>query len=333
MRSGRTLTAVGVLAVSTLACHDAGQGPEVHVTVPPGSPFVAVVDTLAARGLVSNPLLFRVYAKARSAEARVRSGRYAFHEGDGWGRVLDDLVAGRVQTVTLTIPEGFTLKQMAPRIAELSETSPAAALDALSDPQAHTRYSVPGPGLEGYLFPDTYRFASGTALSGVIETMAGRYRAFWTAERRARLNAVGLSEAELVTLASIVQAEARRPDEMPRIASVYHNRLDRGWRLEADPTVLYALGGPRERLLYAAIDSVANNPYNTYRQAGLPPGPIGAPGAAALEAALNPAGEPFLFFVARPDGYHTFTRTLAEHNRAKAAAQRAFREVRSDRPS
>ena len=122
----------------------------------------------------------------------------------------------------------------------------------------------------------------------------------------------------LVTLASIVQAEARTPDEMPVIASVYHNRLARGQLLQADPTVLYALGGHRTRLLFAAMDSVADHPYNTYTHAGLPPGPIGSPGTAALDATLNPAQTDFYYFVARPDGTHVFSRTLAEHNQAVA---------------
>ena len=160
--------------------------------------------------------------------------------------------------------------------------------------------------------------------------MAERYRDWWTPDRRARLDSLGMSERELVTLASIIQAEARQVEEMPRISSVYHNRLDRGWLLQADPTVLYALGGPRERLLYAAIDSVQDNPYNTYTQPGLPPGPIGAPGALALEAALHPADEPFMFFVARPDGSHVFTQTLAEHNRAKAESRRAWDSIARD---
>jgi UPF0755 protein len=127
-----------------------------------------------------------------------------------------------------------------------------------------------------------------------------------------------MTEAEVVTLASIVQAEARLRDEMPTIASVYHNRLDRNHLLQADPTVLYALGGPRARLLYAAMDSVADNPYNTYTHVGLPPGPIGSPGLAAFDATLSPAETDFFYFVAHPNGAHIFSRTLAEHNRAVA---------------
>jgi UPF0755 protein len=137
-----------------------------------------------------------------------------------------------------------------------------------------------------------------------------------------------MTEREIVTLASVIQAEARHVEEMPRISSVYHNRLELGWLLQADPTVLYALGGPRQRLLFAAIDSVADHPYNTYTQPGLPPGPIGAPGESAIEAALYPAEEDFLYFVARMDGTHAFSRTLAEHNRAVAQARRERAQAR-----
>jgi UPF0755 protein len=172
--------------------------------------------------------------------------------------------------------------------------------------------------------PDTYRLARGVAPRTVLEAMTARYRSVWTPERRSRLDSLGMTEVELVTLASIVQAEARRMDEMPQIAGVYHNRLERDMLLQADPTVLYALGGYRARLLFAAIDSVADNPYNTYTQTGLPPGPIGSPGDAAIDAALHPTGD-YLYFVAWPDGSHVFTRTLVEHNeavsRARAAAQ------------
>ena len=186
----------------------------------------------------------------------------------------------------------------------------------------HVDWQVPGPGLEGYLFPDTYRFAEGVTVDNVISAMVAEYRSYWTEERREKLAETGMSEREIVTLASIIQAEARHVPEMPTISSVYHNRLRIGMLLQADPTVLYALGGTRQRLLYAAIDSVADNPYNTYTQGGLPPGPICAPGADALDAALNPIESDLLYFVARPDGTHIFTRSLREHNQARLQARR-----------
>lgn len=318
MRRGRLVVAGVVLAA---AC-SGPVGEPLQVTVPPGAPFSTVVDSLEARGVVRHATLFGLYARLRGDDRRIRAGRYELTPGSGWNGVLGILVEGRVVTVPMTVPEGFRLAQMAPRIARATEASEDSVLAMLQAEGSHEAYGVPGPGLEGYLFPDTYRFAAGVPVQTVLRTMTRRYRAVWTAERRARLDSLGLTEREVVTLASIVQAEARRPEEMPRIASVYHNRLRRGWLLQADPTVLFALGGYRERLLFAAIDSVADSPYNTYRRAGLPPGPIGAPGEEAIHATLYPASEPFLYFVARPDGSHVFSRTLAEHNRAVASARR-----------
>jgi UPF0755 protein len=311
----------------TVGCEAPGNVP-VEVVVPSGASFSTVTDTLAARGIVTSPRLFRAYARLRGADRQVKSGRYALAPGAPWKEILDALTRGRVVTVPVTIPEGFRITQIAPRIAEVSGVSPDSALAALARPGVDSTYSVPGPGLEGYLFPDTYRFAAGVSVEAVVEAMTSRYQAAWTPERRARLDSLGMSERDLVTLASIVQAEARREEEMPRIASVYHNRLRMGWLLQADPTVLYALGGPRPRLLFAAIDSVADSPYNTYRQPGLPPGPIGAPGDAAIEAALHPASEPYLYFVARMDGSHVFTQTLTEHNRAVAESRREQAQAR-----
>jgi UPF0755 protein len=271
-----------------------------------------------------------LYSRLRGADRRIRAGDYQLVPGTPWSHILEDLTTGRVLTESLTIPEGFTLRQMGPRIAEITNLDPDSVLARIQTDSLDRRWDVPGPGLEGYLFPDTYRFARGAPLDEVLEAAVLRYRRFWTSERRQRLQAMGMSEGEVVTLASIVQAEARLVEEMPLISSVYHNRLDRGYLLQADPTVLFALGGPRSRLLYAAMDSVADHPYNTYTHPGLPPGPIGAPGEAALDAALNPATSEFLYFVARTDGSHAFSRTLAEHNRAVAESRREWERLRSE---
>lgn len=308
----------------------APEGPPVELTVPTGATFREVVDTLQAKGLVGMPRLFRVFARLRGDDRQVRAGDYAFPSDASWSRVLDDLTVGRVLTEPLTIPEGFTLKQMVPRIAAitgLEEDPVSAVLEADSLGEA---LGVPGPGLEGYLFPDTYRFAAGAPLQEVLGAMTDRYHEAWTPERVARRQEMGLTEREAVTLASIVQAEARFQEEMPMIASVYRNRLERNYLLQADPTVLYALGGSRPRLLYAAMDSVADDPYNTYTHPGLPPGPIGAPGAAALDAVLEPAETNFLYFVARPDGTHVFSQTLEEHNRAVADARQEWDAYRKE---
>lgn len=297
-----------------------------------------MIDALHASGLIRQTGLLRVYGRWKRIDREIRAGTYRFQPGTGWRRILDDLTAGRVTTEAVTIPEGFTLDQIAPRIAAVTGDAPERVAALLADSLDATDWEVPGPGLEGYLFPDTYRFAPGVPLGTVVSSLTGRYRSVWSDAWRARLDSLGMSEGEVVTLASIIQAEARVASEMPIISAVYHNRLRRGMPLQADPTVLYALGGHRPRLLYAAMDSVANHPYNTYTRSGLPPGPIGAPGEAAIRAALFPADTTVLFFVARVDGSHVFSRTLAEHNRAvaeyrreRAAAERAAR--RSEPPA
>jgi UPF0755 protein len=304
--------------------------PAVQVSIPTGASFREVVDTLDARGLVRRPGLFRIYARLKGSDHQVRAGPYSFPRPSSWARLLRDLTEGRVLTETLTVPEGFTLRQMAPRIASITGIPEDSVLSELTAPSAEGAWGVPGPGLEGYLFPDSYYLAEGVPIEEVLAAMVGRYRAVWTPERVAARESLGMSEKEVVTLASIVQAEARVREEMPTIASVYHNRLARGHLLQADPTVLYALGGPRARLLYAAMDSVADHPYNTYTHVGLPPGPIGAPGLAAIEATLSPADTDFFYFVAHPDGTHIFSRTLSEHNRAVAESRRLWDRLRRE---
>jgi len=297
---------------------------EVVFTVPPGASFGQVTDSLEARGLVGAPRLFRAFARIRGDDRGIRSGRYQVPADIGWSPLLRTLVEGRVVTEAVTIPEGFTLRQIGPRLARITVLDPEEVESRLRADDLEERWDVPGPGLEGYLFPDTYRFASGVPLDSVIRTMVARYRTLWTSERTARREELGLSEREAMTLASIVQAEARRNEEMPLISAVFHNRLRIGYLLQADPTVQYALGARRSRLLYADIDSVADHPYNTYTHGGLPPGPIGAAGEAALDATLYPADVDYLYFVARPDGTHIFTRSLAEHNRARVEARREW---------
>ena len=319
LRRARALRALPLL-LALVSCRGE-PGAVIEVIVPAGAPLSVVADTLSARGVIGAKTPFELFARMRGLDRQIKSGRYELRESSAWGVVLERLTLGNVMTVPMTIPEGFQLRQMAPRIAAITGDTEEAVLARLVDPDLARDLGVPGPGVEGYLFPDTYLFAPGVPVDAVLIAMVDRYKTMWSSEWRARLDDLGMSEIELVTLASIIQAEARQNDEMPRIASVYHVRLREGWLLQADPTVLYALGGTRQRLLYAAIDSVEDNPYNTYSQPGLPPGPIGAPGEAALTAALNPAPETFMYFVARPDGTHVFTRTLVEHNRAKASAQ------------
>ena len=322
----RQAAIAGVVAVLVIAATRAlfgSPGTTVTLTVPPGSTLYDVSDTLSSRGIIRFPTLFEAYARLVRADRKLKAGTYELAVGSSWRSALRSVTRGQVVTVPLTIPEGYTLALMAPRIAEISGGDSASVLRAIHTAAEELDGAVPGPGLEGYLFPDTYRFARGVPVESVVSAMAERYREIWTPERRTRLDELDMTEVEVVTLASIIQAEARHVSEMRRISGVYHNRLDQGWLLQADPTVLYALGGYRARLLFAAIDSVEDSPYNTYTQRGLPPGPIGAPGELAIDAALDPEPHDLMYFVAMPDGSHLFTRTLAEHNAAREQASRA----------
>jgi UPF0755 protein len=285
-----------IVALAAAACGgtDEGEGPLQRVRVPPGAPFSVVADSLEAKEIVGSPLLFRLYARISGAAGQVKAGTYEFNQGAGWRTVLDDLTAGRVASDRLVIPEGWDIRRIAPRMAVLLERPVDSLLASMYDTATAAAYGVPGPTLEGYLYPATYQIPA---------------------------DSMGLDQREATTLASIVEREARIQDEMPTIAAVYLNRLEIGYPLQADPTVQYALGEHQNRLLYAHIDSVADHPYNTYTRRGLPPGPIGSPSAAAIDAVLQPADVDYLYFVARPDGSHVFNRHLVDHNRAKAQIQ------------
>lgn len=309
----------GVLTLLLLAaaCARPG-GEEVEIQVPDGAGASAIASTLADSGLVQHPRFFALYAGLRGSEARLKAGRYRFATDATWAEMLDAMERGRVETRAITIPEGFTTRELAPRLAQLTTASADSILALARDTAFARELGIPGPTLEGYLFPETYRFAEGISPRRALGAMVERYRAFWTPERRERARELGLDEREVVTLASIVEEEARVAEERPVIAGVYHNRLERGMLLQADPTVQFALDTTKARLLFQDIDEVADDPYNTYTQPGLPPGPIASPGEGSLRAVLEPADVPYLFFVARPDGSHVFTETNAAHEAAIA---------------
>lgn len=295
-----------------------GEGPVRRITVPPGASFGAVADSLEEKDVVSSPMLFRLYARVTGAAEGVQAGTYQFREGAGYKKVLDDLKAGRVASDRLPVPEGYGIQRIAPNLARILDLPPDSVVHYMLDTATAARFGVPGPTLEGYIYPATYLVPAGAALDSIIQRMVHEHMRRWTAERQAEADSAGLTHREVATLASIVEKEARVRDEMPTIAAVYLNRLEINYPLQADPTVQYALGTHQNRLLYTHIDSVADHPYNTYTQPGIPPGPIGSPSEHAIDAVLNPADVDYLYFVARPDGTHVFNRHLVDHNRDKA---------------
>ena len=282
-------------------------------------------DSLAKAGVIHYARLFRVYASLRHRDRQIRSGTYMLHRDAGWAFMLDALRAGKGIVHIVTIPEGFSLLQIEPLVASRLGQPMDSVNAAVRDTALLHRLDIPTPTLEGYLFPDTYIFEDHTSAASAIDAMVRRFEQVWKPEWTARLDSLHLSRNDVMALASIVEKEARLPEERPVIAAVYLNRMKDGMLLQADPTVQYALGKHVARVYYKDLE--VESPYNTYKHKGLPPGPIASPGRPSIEAALYPANVPYEFFVAFPDGHHEFSRDLAAHEQAKAQARKAWDSI------
>jgi UPF0755 protein len=265
---------------------------------------------------------FVAAAVLRGWRSRLQPGRYYLAPSQSPWEILKILVAGKVYTTWLTVPEGYTLNQIGEKLEEnrLGARNEFMALCA-QPAKYHHAFPIPGASLEGYLFPDSYQIDGRQGAADIIQKMLDRFdEVVWRGLFKAQPRIGNRSLGEIITLASLVEGEARRPEERPLIAGVLLNRLKIGMRLECDATVQYALGQRKERLSFE--DLKVNSPYNTYLRAGLPPGPINNPGRASVAAALHPEANPYLFYVARRDGSHIFSRTYAEHLAAIAAVRR-----------
>jgi UPF0755 protein len=277
-----------------------------------------VANELVARGILSRPRLFLLAARLAKVDRRLQAGRYAIPPNTSIASLLELLRAGPNVRETVTIPEGSRDDQIAGALERAAEVDSAAFLAIVRNASSPARFHVPGPTLQGYLFPETYEIPWGISAEEAVGILVEQYHAVVTREMMARAESLGLGERGLVTLASIIEAETPVPEERPRVSAVFHNRLRAGWNLEADPTVRYATGNEAEEI--SVHDLVFDSPYNTYRYPGLPPGPIGNPGRASLMAALFPVeGSEEFFFVASGDGGHVFSTTARDHARAVAA--------------
>jgi UPF0755 protein len=313
----RRLAAVAAAATIILAaCGPTGE--PVRVVIPAGATFRAAADSLASARVIRSARLFRWYAALTHHDRAIKPGTYLLRPGTGWSSTLDALVEGNGLVHSLTIPEGWDLTSIVPALAEALHVSADSVAAAVRDSALLDSVGAPAgtATLEGYLFPDTYTFPDGTPARLAVAEMVREFTRAWRPEWNARGDSLGLSRHQVVTLASIVEKEVRVSDERPVIAAVYENRLRLHMPLQADPTVQYALGHHVDRVYYKDLD--VESPYNTYRHPGLPPGPIASPGAASIAAVLAPAGVPYLYFVARPDGHHEFRSTFAEHTAARA---------------
>lgn len=299
----------------------------VTFSVSAGETAAQISQRLEDEGLIRDANVFRALLRVHGVDTRLEAGDYQLHRNMSMAEIMATLQHGRPPTVTLTIPEGWRAEQIAALLAEKGLADPLEFLslvrtgagfeyDFLSDrPEGITS-------LEGYLFPDTYAFPPDATAADVIDRMLTTFGERFTPEMRQQVKDQGLSIHDAVTLASIIEREARVPDERTIIASVFHNRLRSGMYLNADPTVQYALGYHEDagqwwkRPLYLE-DLEVDSAYNTYIHVGLPPGPICNPGLAALQAAVAPADTDYYYFVANDvagDGSHVFAKTLEEHN-------------------
>ena len=292
--------------------------------VPEGATLSRVARSLQQAGLVRRAWAFESLARWRKQGGALRAGEYELSAVQSPAEILDRLARGQVRTHPFSFPEGLTAAEIAARFEEAGLAEAEEILDLVDDPALADALRVQGDDLEGYLFPETYRWARGIGARAMIEDLVEQFRLAW-APLAERAEAQGLSMREVVILASIVEKETAAPEERPRIAAVFLNRLARGMRLETDPAVIYGIPDFDGNLRRVHLED-ASNPYNTYQIPGLPPGPIANPGAAALRAVVEPAeDEESLFFVSKNDGTHHFSRTYPEHARAVDRYQRGLR--------
>ena len=307
--------------------HQGYEGTEKTVTIKQGTPVGEILQKLEREGVIADAKLARSYLIYFMGDPTIQAGQYVFEGPLTTADVLRKLVRGDVVTNSVTLVEGLTLEETAEQLARKEFGRREIFLDIMRSPELISDFDPDAPDLEGYLFPETYSFASGTSERQIVSTLVKTFKDRFESEVRPLLaeGRQGRTVRQVVTLASIVEKEARIESERPLIAAVYQNRVDRGIGLHADPTVIYALkrvgrwnGNIRRDDL--RIDS----PYNTYRYAGLPPGPIASPGLASLRAAAAPPDVTYLYFVSRNDGSHVFAETLSEHNRNVEQWQRRY---------
>jgi len=297
-------------------------GNEQFIEIPPGAGPAGIGRRLVEAGIVRDRLTWRLALLESGAARELKAGEYRF-SGDVTPReVVARLMRGNVFVRSITFPEGLAIHEMA-RLFEVRGFGTAAAFErAASDGSLVSGWDPAASDLEGYLFPETYALPRRADAGALVRAMVGRFEHVFPAEARQQAVDRGRSVRDVVTLASLVEKETARDDERALVAAVYTNRLRIGMGLQCDPTVIYALQkAGRYRGNLTRENMQIDSPYNTYRYAGLPPGPIASPGRASIEAALHPADVPYLYFVSRNDGSHVFSTTYQEHARRVAEYQ------------
>ena len=326
------MVALGVAAYQTIRW---AEGPVIPaqehppskvIVIPDGSTFQHVASLLEREGLIKSHTVFVLLGKSQSADRKVHAGEYELNPGMTPAEILSKLLNGQVLLHPLTIPEGLTIAQIADVASEQGLTDPAEFLRLANDRAFIASLGIKAETLEGYLYPNTYKFPRPIKARELLEAMVEQLRQVVGPDLLARMQELKMTMHEALTLASVIEKETGSGGERPEISAVFHNRLKKHIPLQSDPTVIYGLPAFDGNLHKKDLSSPS--PYNTYRVQGLPPGPIANPGIQAIRATLYPSDSHSLYFVSRNDGTHQFSATLIEHNKAVEKYQkRPFRRA------
>jgi UPF0755 protein len=290
-----------------------------EVNIPEGTTYSNAITILKNEGIIGNRFALLLLGRVTMKDRQIRPGYYNLSASMTPLQIFDKLIKGKSIYFTITIPEGYSLEDIRSKLTDTGLINDQ-SWKIVYDRDFLTSLGISAPSLEGYLFPDTYNFAKGTEPSTIFKTMVQRLRESFNQPLIKRAEELGMTENEVLTLASIIEKEAVIDSERPVISAVYHNRLKKNMRLQADPTVCY---GVRTYMRFITKEDLKRKtPYNTYVIEGLPPGPIASPGLKSIKAALYPAKVNYLYFVSKNDGTHYFSRTDEEHERAVMIYQR-----------
>jgi UPF0755 protein len=307
---------VTVVGVASLFQPPSGSKQVVRVEVPRNATLRTIAERLEQKGLIRHRYAFMLLARIMGESNSLKAGEYELQPRMQVLEIIDKLSRGDATAVWFTVPEGYTAPQVAQTLSELGmiDRRHFIRLSESDGSRFDVGVSVPRRSLEGYLFPDSYKFKKGVSEATIISGMLKNFHTQVVDGLRGEIRGNDLPLDKLVILASLIEREARVPEDRPLISAVIRNRLKRKMLLQIDATVLYALGHHKDRVLFA--DLKVDSPYNTYKYPGLPPGPICNPGIESIKAALRPAKVDYLYYVARSNGSHIFSTTLAEHNAA-----------------
>ena len=318
---------IGILSVYSiiLSWNINCQNPNRLITIPKGASAQSVASLLKEESCLQNVAIFKLALMITMNNRRIIPGRYNFKGISSIGQLVNMITSQSSDRIRVTLIEGWTMDQFVDELNKQLEIDSYKFLRLCRDYNFTHSLDIDAPSLEGFLFPDTYILLKTYTEEDIIRVLVNQFT-YNMQELKKQSSSKKNNMREIATMASIIQGEAMYEDEMPIISSVYHNRLKKGMLLQADPTIQYIIPGKPRRLFNKDLE--VDDPYNTYKYKGLPPGPINNPGLAALEAALYPVETEYLYFVSNGEGRHTFTHTADEHNQAKLKMKQKRRKKR-----